>query len=705
MEGVLIVPTKVVIIHRPDAIAKNLAERAERALGGLGVQTLLVDVSRTTLSVESGERAAAAWLKISSVFRPDAVVLCGTESVSDETWGLPWIVVSDDPGDGGVQLSQGGIDDENTEQLERALARAIGRPVSPSSLHEIRTILVSGYFGAGNRGDDVIVTTLLEAIEQVSNTRTVLASPLPHQAITDYGRPAFDRLDAHECERWASVASAVVLGPGGLWDDYSIDSVGGFSGTINGATRSPAHLVQLPILVKGYGGQFLGVGLGAGPLRDGASRAAVRLSIELADHVSVRDEQSRQLLTDIAPGLTDRMELSPDLAWAATVPAAIDHGQLPWLPSGSWVVLNVRPWMDDTVQRAVWDETCAVARSRGLAVVCVPMQEQDAVLMQRLEPHKGVSVTHMPSSATHAEFMTTLTGADAIVAMRLHTSMLGHSVGVPGVGISYHPKVASHYRDIGRDAFVVDIKFHPGAVANLLRRALDEGIGEQHAALIQDRRRATERSLEALCAHLHELPARHPDEPWHAMPPAKAPRQPSLELSGTLVPLDAAVVTGRNLLRGERDVLVESRGTGIHGLEIAMTDRAPQRADVVQAVIRLSVTVAEGYRLALHLQPRCQESAELTGRMVHEILVEDTPVLSFDPAQWRQRTSVWITGTARSERLSIVVRTRATRDCENWGWGASAALTIEAVTTLPWKGQDQLVASSNPFAIVNPPPA
>ena len=276
---------------------------------------------------------------------------------------------------------------------------------------------------------------------------------------------------------------------------------------------------------------------------------------------------------------------------------------------------------------------------------------------------------------------------------------------MPGVGVSYHPKVISHYQDIGRDDFVIDIAFHPGSVAVLLHRALDEGIGERHSALIRDRRHAAAASLAALSEHVEGLPARHPGEAWYAMPPAETPRQPSLALPGTLVSLDAAVVTGVNLVREQREVPVESRGAGDHGLEIAMTDRAPQQCDVVQAAIEVPVTTATGYRVALHLQSRCREAPELVGRMVHEILVGDTPVLSFDPSQWRQRTSVWITGTATSEALPIVVRTRATRDCEDWGWGASAALTIEAVTTAAWNGHEHKVAASNPFATVNPPQA
>lgn len=699
------ITARVIVVHRRGGASRRLAGLMERALGRLGSQTMVVDAGQTPLTDELGSHASPAASTIAASFRPDVVVLCAPTSSIRMPWDLPTIAVSDgtDGDTGSLQLPPELDVEEQYARVADAMACALGRTSDNGTAFPIRTVLVSGYFGAGNRGDDVIVSTLLEAIEALPNTRVVLASPLPHRAIADYGRPAFDRLNLVQCDRWASIASAVLLGPGGLWDDYSIGSVGGLAGVVSGAVRSPAHLVQLPILVKGYGGRFRGVGLGAGPLRDEASRAAVRLSIELADHVDVRDEESRELLTEIAPAFAERIGLVPDLAWAVNLSDQPEHSDLPWVPDTPWIVFNVRPWGDNRAQQQAWNETCTVAAEKALAIVCVPMQDQDAAMMRSFEPPEEVQVSHMPIDASQAEFMATLAGAEAVVAMRLHTSILGHVAATPGVAVSYHPKVTSHYADVGRGDYVVDVEFVPGELAHRVRRALGQGVGELHAARVRERRRAAQDSLEQLCTYLGALPGVAINEVWDAVPPSTS-RRATLELSGALVQLRDAAVSGHNLLLDERVVSIESGSTDKGGLVIAMTDRSPHRGDTVQAMINISTPAGHAYRVSLHLQTRCGESDTLTGRMVHEVLVEDTLVLTMDCAEWKPRTSLWITGVAKAGSTSLTIRTRALRDCEDWGWGASAALTIEAVSTEPWDGRGEHTSSSNPFAITAPPP-
>lgn len=701
--------TRVVVVHDRRPGTRTLAECMERTLVRLGCHAMVIDLTKTPLADEPTGDASVAAKVVAQTFRPHMVFLCGAVPPAQVPWDFPTIVVSDAPEVVG-ETDRLFLDaDADAAEIDARVAETLncvgGATRVASTESRIRTVLVSGYFGAGNRGDDVIVATLLEAIDELPGTRIVLASPLPHRAIADYGRPAFDRLDPYECNRWASIASAVLLGPGGLWDDYSIDSVGGLAGAISGAARSPAHLVQLPILVKGHGGRFRGVGLGAGPLRDQESRAAVRLSVELSDQVSVRDWESRDLLATIAPELSERIDESPDFAWAMTLPENQGPTDLPWLPDIPWLVFNARPWGDNNrAQQQMWNETCAVAMEAGLAVVCVPMQDQDAELMRSLETPEEVHINHMPTTATHSEFIRTLAGAEAVVAMRLHASLLGHLTRTPGVGVSYHPKVASHYADVDRGDYVVEVDFAPGDVASRVRRALEQGIDTCHAERIGERRRAAEESLEHLRAYLDGLPGAMIGKTWNSMPPPEQRRR-TLGLAGTLIPLEGCGVSGRNLLSTGRQVPVESRLTDEGGLVIAMTDRAPLRGDMVETVVDIPTTTGGPYRVSLHLQPLCQESRKLTGRIVHEVLIEDTLVLAMDCAEWKPLTSLWIVAVAKADGTSMTVRTQALKDCENWGWGASSSLTVEAVTIAPWGGQGEHTSSSNPFAVTAPPPS
>lgn len=683
-----------------------LADEIERSLGRLGHRFLRLDASQVPVSDVSEGQLPSVMGIVLAHFRPDAVVRCGMAPSSENDWfeGVASLDVSNTPAQRGPDALHV-MDGLGTDVIDAGLAAALVskglRSSSGMVQAPLRTIVVSGYFGAGNRGDDVIVSTLLDAIEQVRGTRVVLASPLPHAAMAAYGRAAFDRLNARECERWASIASMVILGPGGLWDDYSISSVGGFSGAVTGATRSPAHLVQLPLLVRGYGGRFRGVGLGAGPLRDDASRAAVRLSLALADGVSVRDTESEELLTAIGPECAERVEVVPDLAWAADIPQNTGGKRPPWLPQNDWLAVNLRPWENGTEQTRVWEEVCGVAIARGLSIVCVPMQQQDADLMRKLPVPEGVLVNHMPTHAEHHQFLATLEGAKALVAMRLHAGLLGHVLGTPGVGIAYHPKVSSHYRDMGRAEFVVSMPVRQGHTEQLLRRAIEEGVDDDHAAKVATRRREAQSFLARLRAELAELPARATGEAWNVLP-SRSAGPAVIEVPGTVVTMDQAAATGFNLLDDDRTVPISCRANGQVGLMMAMSNRTLRAGDCVRVDVDAPSVPHEGYRIMLSLKPALRETESLADTVVHEVLVDGQVAMSMDPARWNTPTSVVVAGVAATDQTTVSVRTRVVRDTQDWGWGAASALTIQSVSVLPWNGQSPVATASNPFATIWP---
>lgn len=682
--------SRLLLLHGAGPSSRALADNLEHALVRLGHEFIRLDVEALTERFPLVAAAGEMPEPIRRRFAPVAVLDCSAAELPAWAEGLPVLRIAAAGADasGDVVLDPELPVAETDRALEEVLT-ANGVAVGAF----LRTILVSGYFGAGNRGDDVLVQTLLRWLGKIPSTRLALASPDPLAAALDYGCPAFNRADPAVSAKWASLASAVLLGPGGLWDDYSIGSVGGLAGVVSGATRSPAHLVQLPLLVRGYGGRFRGVGLGAGPLRDDDSRAAVRLSIELADEVLVRDQESLHLLKEISPGRENRVKLAPDLAWAAEPPVG-DVPRPRWWPDGDFVAVSLRPWESGTDQRLVWEEVTGVALERGLGVLCLPMQPQDSDLMRSLPVPEGLRVFHLPTDAAHSDFMTAVAAAEALVAMRLHASILGHSVGTPGIGISYHPKVVSHYQEVDRSEFAVPMPVPAHAVRGLLARVLDGGAEQSVIEGADARREAVAEMLTDLVEDLGNLPPKSPSGLWYE--PVRAQREPDdlVALPGAAVPAGKAVVASGNLEDERRDVGHQRRTATAGGLTLAFTDRAPLQGDMVTATFR--DPVAGGTRLLVMLKSRCREDPILAQYVVHEVLLGGEVVASFDPAVWEPETHLWITTAPAAEPQELGIRTRAVKDCPDWGWAEASSLTVR-VRALPGKGQAGL-SSSNPHA-------
>lgn len=153
-------------------------------------------------------------------------------------------------------LHQDGASDQSASELrlledeiERVLAEVRGS--TPLAGHaRPRVVIFSGYYGAENRGDELLLSTLVEHLSRtLPDVMPVVAAADPATVERTHGVQAFRRADLTMAEVYAARAHAMVLGPGGHWHDYSIAQAGGVAGMTRGARVSPAHMAQLPLLV------------------------------------------------------------------------------------------------------------------------------------------------------------------------------------------------------------------------------------------------------------------------------------------------------------------------------------------------------------------------------------------------------------------------------------------------------------------------
>lgn len=138
---------------------------------------------------------------------------------------------------------------------ERSGARtSLARAVRQRPKH----VLISGFYGARNLGDDLLLESIAGAVERdVPEAMVSVAAVDPRRVEEGSGLRAFSRFDLEACESEASGASVTVLGGGGLWHDYSIAAAGGLAGMFSATRLSPAHLAQLPLMTKAHGGRFV----------------------------------------------------------------------------------------------------------------------------------------------------------------------------------------------------------------------------------------------------------------------------------------------------------------------------------------------------------------------------------------------------------------------------------------------------------------
>lgn len=412
--------------------------------------------------------------------------------------------------------------------LESGLAALLRTLPTPDHACDgpVRTVLLSGYYGAGNRGDELLLAVLLDHLQaRVPGFQPVVAASNAAAVEVAHGAQAFSRADLDESERHAALAAGMILGPGGHWHDHSIQLAGGAAGLVRGARVSPGHMAQLPLLVAAHGGQVHVAGMGVGPLSDPSARAAVRLTGRIAASVTVRDAESADLLDPLPEDWDAEVRLAPDLVYGLPLPTPAAGERAPFL------AVNLRPWTDAPEQRrALVDTVAAVAREHGLRIVGVPMQRTDVAPLEELMAAAGpdVPVDVLPADLPLAELLGILAQARVLVAMRLHASLLRHRLRGPAVGLVYDPKVGAHFAQLGRAHAALPLDVEPADLRAALETALAE---ETLPAPVADTLDALEAEalaeLDRLADAFAHAPARRLDPGWadHPAPPPPAPRR------------------------------------------------------------------------------------------------------------------------------------------------------------------------------------
>lgn len=269
--------------------------------------------------------------------------------------------------------------------------------------------LVSGYYGAGNLGDEALLAGLLSGLRARGATRLAVLSLAPATSAARHGVQAHHRLSG--LPRALVSCDVLVSGGGGLLQDAT-------------SARSLGYYLAVIGLARRLGRRTLVFGQSLGPLSE-RGRRRVRAALRGVP-LGLRDDPSLALAAELgldATGVADAALLLP-------APAERDRDALVVVPRG-----------DQPLATEALTALALRARSEGSSVVAVALQpSQDGAAARRIAAAAdGTRV--LDADDTHA-VLAVMAAARLVVSVRLHGLVLAAVARAPHVGLSYDPKVA-----------------------------------------------------------------------------------------------------------------------------------------------------------------------------------------------------------------------------------------------------------------------
>lgn len=288
-------------------------------------------------------------------------------------------------------------------------------------------LLLAGYFGCGNLGDDAILAGYVHALAGKNHEITALSGD-PDATARAFGIAAKNRRSAAEVSAEIARCDALVFPGGSIFQDVT-------------SWRSPLYYARLVSMAKKRGKRVFLVGQGVGPVTTWMGRRLTRQAFQLADAIVVRDPDSEKALR--ALGVTRNIQLGADSAFLLPPPresetAGFQVGEMKAVGIAPRPVKGC-PQLVETVS-----DLCRLLHGKGYMPVLIEMDRlHDGPFIAAVEKTLGGKAPSLRKAASPMLVQQRVARMESVIAIRLHAGILAASAGTVPFMVSYDPKVAA----------------------------------------------------------------------------------------------------------------------------------------------------------------------------------------------------------------------------------------------------------------------
>jgi polysaccharide pyruvyl transferase CsaB len=303
-------------------------------------------------------------------------------------------------------------------------------------------VLLSGYYGFGNVGDEAILASTIETLRRKEPGIGIsVLSANPEETSRTYGVESYARMSFREVVAGILSSDLIVFGGGSLLQDDT-------------SFRSLLYYLSVIFASRALGRQVVVYANGIGPIRSLAGRLLTRLALSLARRVTVRDPESEKLLKRIGVRKPVRVTADPAFLLSPSPPDRCDR-ILREAGVGSeqrLVWLALRPRKAPDAFYLSFAPAVALLRSRGYEPCLLVMHERDRDLVPLINSALSAG-GHRPAPSvgvvSPSDVLGLLQRSSFCLGMRLHTLILSARAAVPFIGVEIDPKIGAFCRAAG----------------------------------------------------------------------------------------------------------------------------------------------------------------------------------------------------------------------------------------------------------------
>lgn len=314
---------------------------------------------------------------------------------------------------------------------------------------KVSDIVLSGYYGFSNSGDDAILKMIIKEIKQYNpSVGITILSNRPVDAKAIYNVNAVNRWNIFAIRSVLKKSKVFISGGGSVIQDAT-------------STKSLLYYLMLIKLAKSCKNKVMLYANGIGPLKKESNRKRAKKALNTTDIITLRETDSKDLLDElgvISPKILITCDPVVGLEEIDTEEAENILFRYK-LYGKRFAVVAVRPKKEAPLFEAEFTEALKkLKKDNDLELLFIPLHHPDDVeFSKKLAKatdsvciEKRLSAELCVGIAKYSQF---------VIGMRLHILIYAFVAEIPALGIAYDPKIEGVMKYFGEDTYIGILEF------------------------------------------------------------------------------------------------------------------------------------------------------------------------------------------------------------------------------------------------------
>lgn len=339
------------------------------------------------------------------------------------------------------------------------------------SMNNGKKILMSGYYGFNNSGDEAILTTIYKNIKKMDKSISItVLSKNPEETRAKYGfENVVYRFDLFKVLKAIKKCDILLSGGGSLLQDTT-------------STRSLMYYLSIIKAAKMMNKKVMLYANGIGPVSKAKNRNMVKNVVNKADLITLREQDSMDEL--VSMGITNKnIYVTADPVFTMDIIPYYRSKELlikAGVPTTKGIVgVSVRNWKGcDTIPERFAQICDRIHDEYNKTIVFIVMHNPaDANISRQVMEKMHSQAYILDGQYTPNELIGMIGHMEVILSMRLHTLIFATKQRIPIIGFVYDPKISNYMKLLnapdGGNVEDIDVEKTVAAYGNILENYKD----------------------------------------------------------------------------------------------------------------------------------------------------------------------------------------------------------------------------------------